>query len=299
MPLVTVNKTATLSGHNDCIYTLEKSMHEHEFFSGAGDGMVVRWDQSNPKDGQLVLKVPNSVYALALDDHYLYVGNNFQGIHKVDLLSGKEVLSASITTASIFDIKIIGSKVFVAMGDGMVKVLQKEDLSVLAKLQYSTKSARCIAINESKKEFVVGFSDNFIRVFHLEDFRLLKEFKAHDNSVFTVCYAPNGKELLSAGRDAHLRVWDEAYEEKQAIVGHMYTINHIVYSPEGNHFATCSMDKSVKVWDAHTYRLLKVIDKSRHAGHGTSVNKLFWSTYNNELISASDDRTISIWDINI
>ena len=57
------------------------------------------------------------------------------------------------------------------------------------------------------------------------------------------------------------------------------------------------MDKSIKVWDAESEKLLKVIDKSRHAGHGTSVNKLLWSDYNDQLISASDDRQISVWDI--
>jgi WD40 repeat protein len=57
------------------------------------------------------------------------------------------------------------------------------------------------------------------------------------------------------------------------------------------------MDKSIKVWDAQNLRLLKVIDKGRHAGHGTSVNKLLWTSFNNQLLSASDDRTISAWDL--
>jgi WD40 repeat protein len=57
------------------------------------------------------------------------------------------------------------------------------------------------------------------------------------------------------------------------------------------------MDKSIKVWDAEEYKLLKVIDKSRHAGHGTSVNKLLWTPFNDQLISASDDRTLSVWQI--
>jgi WD40 repeat protein len=58
------------------------------------------------------------------------------------------------------------------------------------------------------------------------------------------------------------------------------------------------MDKSIKVWDMEALKLLKVIDKARHAGHGTSVNKLLWTNYNDQLASASDDRTISIWNIN-
>jgi WD40 repeat protein len=77
----------------------------------------------------------------------------------------------------------------------------------------------------------------------------------------------------------------------------MYAINNISYRPDGKYFATCSMDKSIKIWDASTFRLLKVIDKSRHAGHATSVNKLLWTAYEDQLVSASDDHTLSIWNI--
>jgi WD40 repeat protein len=57
------------------------------------------------------------------------------------------------------------------------------------------------------------------------------------------------------------------------------------------------MDKSLKVWKLDELRLLKVIDRARHAGHGTSVNKVLWTNYENQLVSASDDRTISVWNI--
>jgi WD40 repeat protein len=57
------------------------------------------------------------------------------------------------------------------------------------------------------------------------------------------------------------------------------------------------MDKSIKIWDAATFRLLKVIDRARHAGHGTSINKLLWTNFNNQLVSAGDDKRISVWDI--
>jgi WD40 repeat protein len=73
----------------------------------------------------------------------------------------------------------------------------------------------------------------------------------------------------------------------------------LLFSPDGKYFATASMDKSIKVWDTTAMKLLKVIDKARHAGHGTSVNKLLWTAFNNQLISTSDDRSISVWDIQV
>jgi WD40 repeat protein len=302
MPLIEVEKTATLTGHRDCIYTLEKTREENLFFSAAGDGMVVLWNLADPENGQLIAKVENSVYALQYlsDTNQLLIGQNFAGIHLVDVESKKELRSAAITGSYIFDILTLDGRVFVATGEGTLVVLALEDLSTLAKIKLTDQSLRCLAISPDQNYLIVGSSDNFIRILDVESLKLIKEINNHTNSVFTVLFSPDGKYLLSGGRDAHLRIWEveKQFEEKQSIVAHMFAINHIAYSPDGNYFATCSMDKSIKVWDAKEFRLLKVIDKARHAGHGTSINKLLWSTYQNQLISCSDDRSISVWNFN-
>jgi WD40 repeat protein len=45
------------------------------------------------------------------------------------------------------------------------------------------------------------------------------------------------------------------------------------------------------------FKLLKVIDKSRHAGHATSVNKVLWTDHQDQIVSCSDDRKISVWEL--
>ena len=152
---------------------------------------------------------------------------------------------------------------------------------------------------ETRGEIAVGYSDFSIRVFDLDDLKMKQEWKAHSNSVFTVRYTPDEKFLISGSRDARLKVWDAeaGYLQTAEVVAHLYAINHLDFSPNGKHFVTCSMDKSIKVWDAEKLKLLKVIDRARHAGHGTSVNKVLWTTYQDQLLSASDDRTISVWNL--
>jgi WD40 repeat protein len=296
---IEVEKISTLTGHKDCIYTLEMSDKDHIFFSAAADGMVVAWDLEKPDTGELIAKVPNSIYAIEYVNpvNQLIVGQNFEGLHLIDLGSRKEISSVKITSAAIFDIKWIGEYVIVATGDGFVLILEAENLSTIAKLKVSEKSARSIAVNRQKNVFAVGFSDNSIRIFDLKKFDLIYTIPAHQNSIFTLEFSKDGRYLLSGGRDAHLKIWDveDGFTLKESIVAHMYAINDIDYRSDGKYFASCSMDKSIKVWEAEKFKLLKVIDKSRHAGHGTSVNKLLWSSYNDLLISCSDDRTISIW----
>lgn len=302
MSKIQVTKVDTIAGHQDCVYTLEKGPEEHVFFSSGADGVIAQWDLTKPQEGRMLAKVPSSVYALCYykERNALIVGQNFDGIHIIDLNERKEKGSIKLGDMQIFDIKVINDRIFCALGNGEIHILDITSLETLKVIQGSTESARCIAISEGNREFAVGFSDNHIRIYNLQNFSEKKVIAAHKISVFTVQYSPDQRYLISGSRDAHLKIWDveSGYQLKESIVAHMYAINHLVFSADGKHFVTCSMDKSIKVWDAATYHLLKVIDKARHAGHGTSVNKVLWTNFNNLLLSASDDRSISIWDIN-
>ncbi len=298
---IQVKKIHTFLGHKDAVYTLGPGDGQSVFFSGAGDGMVVRWDLADPDKGNLVVNLPNSVYALQYikENHQLIVGQNFQGIHVIDLLKNEEVGSLSLAKSEIFDLKYTKNTLFASTAGGSVFVIDLKGLTVLQQLNHSNKSARCISINTGAGEFAVGYSDHIIRIFDLETYQLKHELTGHTNSVFTVAYHPHKPILLSGGRDANMRLWNmkDNYSLRESVVAHLYTINHLEFSPNGQLFVTCSMDKSIKVWNAQEFKLLKVIDKARYAGHGTSVNKLYWSPYNQQLASCSDDRTVSIWDL--
>lgn len=296
-----VSKLHTLTGHMDCVYALAAGSPGTDIFSAAGDGMIVQWDLEFPENGQCIAKLPHSIYALHYHNptRHLIAGQNFEGLHLLDVEKHIEVASLKITTSYIFDIQSYGNRIFVACGDGSVIVVDLAAWKVIKRISASDKSARTIAINPVAGELAVGYSDSRIRIFDWDDFSLKQEWLAHGNSVFAVAYAPGHAYLLSGSRDAHLKVWDTAHtgSPKADVVAHLFTINHIAFSPDGKHFVTCSMDKSIKVWGSADFNLLKVIDRGRHAGHATSVNRMVWTSFHNQLVSASDDRTLSVWDI--
>lgn len=302
MPKINVEKLQSLTGHKDCLYSIASGDKRNLIYTSGGDGLVVEWDLDNPGLGKMIAKVPNSIFAIHYnaEQNQLIVGQNFEGIHLIDLKSKAEQKSSKITSSYIFDIKQVGSIIYCACGDGTLVLLSAGDLSVIRKINLSNKSLRSIAINRERNRLAIGSSDHRIYIIDLESLTVIHHLEGHTNSVFTVCYHPERDYLLSAGRDAHLKIWhSDSYELSNEVVAHMYAINHLDFSPDHQYFATCSMDKSIKIWDANSFKLLKVIDKARHAGHGTSVNKLLWSDYQNCLLSISDDRTASIWDIQI
>ena len=300
-PKLNVQKIDTFSGHRDCVYTLEKAESPQTFFSTGADGLVVKWDLSRPDFGDVVARVAGSVYALAYDSMrgQLWLGQNFEGIQVVDLATKQIVNSSKITNASIFDIQFFENQAFVALSDGVLIAMDVPHFAVRKHLKAANQSARCVAVCPQTREVAVGYSDHLIRIFGIDDLALRHTLNAHSNSVFTLKYSPDGRFLLSGGRDAHLKVWEVVndYALHKDIAAHLFAINHLIYSPDHVWFATCSMDKSIKIWDAATFQLLKVIDRARHAGHGTSVNKLLWTSFQQQLLSCSDDRLVSVWSV--
>ncbi|HAI75354.1 MAG TPA: hypothetical protein DCM08_03830 [Microscillaceae bacterium] len=297
-----VEKLHNLTGHKDCVYTLAQGATPSQIFSAAGDGMVVKWDLEKPEIGKVVVQVQKSVYALHYlpKNNHLLVGQNFEGLYRVDLDHNTVINSLYLGNRPIFDIKPINDiQILLAMGDGELLLMDLESWKVLQVFKLSEKSVRAIALHPLGQLAAIACSDGYVHVLDLATLEIVHSFVAHQNAVFAVVFSPNGQWLLSGGRDARLNIWqvEQHFEQLQSIVAHLYTLNHIVFSPSGRFFVTASMDKSIKLFQTEGFQLLKVIDKARHAGHGTSINKLLWTNYFGQLVSASDDRLLAVWDI--
>jgi len=298
-----VTKIATLAGHRDAVYALTGGTGG-AVYSGSADGMVVGWDTTDPtRDGELLARVQNSVYALRHlpELGLLVLGHNFQGIQAIDLSQKQLVHATALPPVAIFEIVFSESRqrLYVALGDGTLAVLTVPDFRLEKLLRLADKSLRCLALHEGRSELAVGSSDTFTRILDLDSLEVKCLLGESTNSVFSVAYSVDGMRLLTAGRDAQIRTWDVAtgYTLTGSVPAHMYTINHLAFSPDGRYLASCSLDKSIKLWDATTLTLLRVLDRARAAGHGTSVNRLVWPGAENRLVSCSDDRSLVVWAV--
>ena len=296
-----ITKIATLAGHRDAVYALTGGSGG-TMYSGSADGMVVGWDAAAPaRDGELLARVENSVYALRHlpELGLLVLGHNFQGIQAIDLQKKALAHATALPPVAIFEIVRSASRqrLYVGLGDGTLAVLALPDFRLEKLLRLADKSLRCLALHEGRGELAVGSSDALTRVLDLDSLETKFTLAESTNSVFSVAYSPDGARLLTAGRDAQIRAWDVAagYALIDAVPAHMYTIHHLAFSPDGRYLASCSLDKSIKLWDAATLTLLRVLDRTRAAGHGTSVNRLVWPGTENRLVSCSDDRSLAVW----
>lgn len=299
--MIEIKKINTYTGHKGAVYTIERGATPNIFYSSGADGQIIEWDLNNLENGRLVAKIPTSVYALKFIPvlNTLIIGQNFEGIHLLDVTKKSELGSLKMTNSQIFDIQMFGDGILIGTGDGYLFEVGLNDLTLRRKAKLSENSLRTLAILSEANQVVAGFSDSAFRVIDYETFDIQALVEGHDKSIFSGVFSPGNRYYVTGSRDAHLKFWNvtDGYVLDESIVAHMYAINDIALHPNGKYFATGSMDKTIKIWDLQKRKLLKVIDKARHGGHLTSINKLYWSEFNNFLISASDDRSLSVWEI--
>ncbi|TAL57422.1 MAG: WD40 repeat domain-containing protein [Bacteroidetes bacterium] len=304
--MVHVKKLSELSGHNGAVYALEQSETQNCFYSASGDKIVAKWNMDSLSPEKFSAQLPAIIYALCYipDKNVLLAGTSEGKIHVIDLSEKKEVKVLLNHNQAVFDIKS-GSHILSAGGDGVLSIISPEDFSAIKLLKLCNDKLRAMDIY--KNVAAVACGDGVIRIIDLKELKLKNKFQAHTGSVYSVKFTPDGKYLLSGGKDAHLNAWlmddvlglmentkSPAPQPFRSIPAHNYAIYSIVFSPNGKYLATASRDKTIKIWDTSIFEILTRINKENSEGHINSVNKLFWGKH---LVSASDDRKVMVWDI--
>lgn len=293
-------KVSHLQGHRSAIYALSRFSDEQHFLTAGGDGLAVSWNMDDPENGKLIAKVEAQIFSLGYFHKHqkLALGNMNGGIHFIDLREGKNIKNVIAHEKGVFRFLDLGDSFISIGGKGNLIKWNLDTLKAEESLLLSGASLRGMAYHADRKEIAIGASDHHIYFLDAETLAIKNRIKnAHENSVFSLIYHPNGTDLLSGGRDAQLRRWNlenlEKLDEKPA---HWFTINDMAIHPNGHLLATASRDKSIKIWDTNTLELQKVLDLPRYGAHANSVNALYWSSYRETLVSVSDDRSIALWE---
>ena len=120
------------------------------------------------------------------------------------------------------------------------------------------------------------------------------EFVDHQDEVWAVAFAPDGKTLASGGDDNHLRFWDPATRVPSQVVNpHNATVAAVAWHPGGRLVASGGLIEqgNLKLWDLQTH-----LPVASPVGHTAQVRTLAFSPDGAVLASAGSDRSIRLWD---
>ncbi len=90
----------------------------------------------------------------------------------------------------------------------------------------------------------------FIHRIAYQEGKILSTWKAHEDVIYGLRMAPDGKSLASGAADRMAKIWNTADGKLTAIYeGHTNHVLAVAFNKDATQLATASADKEVKVWD--------------------------------------------------
>lgn len=121
------------------------------------------------------------------------------------------------------------------------------------------------------------------------------QFTGHDQDIYSLDFARNGRLIASGSGDRTVRLWD--IETNQQVLQLLIDdgVTTVAISPDNRYVAAGSLDKSVRVWDTSTGFLVERLEGE--FGHMDSVYSVAFAPNGKDLVSGSLDKTIKMWEL--
>jgi len=117
-------------------------------------------------------------------------------------------------------------------------------------------------------------------------------FKGHTHVIWSVCYSPDGKKVLTGSNDNSVKEWSvENGECLHTYYGKENYIDKACYSPDGKKILTGGGHVLIE-WLVETRECLRP-----YKGHSSSVTQFCYSPDGKKILSCSYDETIKEWSV--
>jgi mono/diheme cytochrome c family protein len=145
-------------------------------------------------------------------------------------------------------------------------------------------------ISPDQSLVALGGPGRLVKIFTVNDGKMIAKMKKHTDWVTALCFTPDGKMLISGDRAGGLSAWDTMGRELQSVSAHTAAITGIAC--RGNVVATSSEDGDVKFWDMVEGKQLK----SWHAHDGGVRSVAF--TQDGQIVTSGRDHLVRLWNAN-
>lgn len=217
----------------------------------------------------------------------IHIWNARTGILQVTLLGGQSPVGSICWSPN-------GSEIACGREDGTIQIWDTSSRELVSTFIGSGTKDSIVCVDWSPNGLKLAScrrGDSSIRIWDLQSSSPPAVLTGHENSVNSISWSPDSKELASGSFDATIRIWDvESAKTRATLQGHEGLVFGVHWSPNGQLLASAGGDKTIRIWNPETGVL-----QSTKFGHIGTVNSVRWSPDSKRLASCGE-RSIRIWD---
>jgi general transcriptional corepressor TUP1 len=133
------------------------------------------------------------------------------------------------------------------------------------------------------------------QVWDIQSRTIRNSFSGHEQDIYSLDFARDGKTIASGSGDRTVRLWDIETSSNILTLTIEDGVTTVAISPDTRYVAAGSLDKSVRVWDIQHGYLVERLEGPD--GHKDSVYSVAFSPSGKDLVSGSLDKTIKMWEL--
>ena len=208
----------------------------------------------------------------------------------IDTLKMKQNIGRNLDAQYSFD----GSRIVTTDEWGNILVHDATNGEVVDKWSVNNLRVNSAAFDPTDNQTVVtGDADGKVKVWSHGKSGPALTIDAHSDSVTSVEFSPDGKQILSASTDGTAKVWNAENGDLVLTLDNQdpYALYDARFSDDGSQVVTASSNKTAQTWDAQTGSKIRDF-----TGHTDYLRAALFSHDGSKLYTASDDNTIKVWD---
>ncbi len=135
--------------------------------------------------------------------------------------------------------------------------------------------------------------DGEVKVFDTASWKQVLDVKnGHSDTVFGVCFSPDGTKLATCGADKFVKTWEiPSGKFIKSFEGHTHHVLDVGWKADGKLLASAGADNVVKIWSFDTGEQVRTIN-----AHGKQVTRLLFIGKTPQFVTCSGDQNVRYWN---
>lgn len=241
------------------IYSIELIGDDY-LVAGLSTGDLHIFDLKSNQEVKFYQQHKSAIFSICYNSikHHLYVGDADGNLSIWNSKTLELIIYLPLDCGKIrsFSIDTTGNHFCMACQDGFIRVFETAYFNEINSVNAHKNGVTSVLFHPLNENLLIsGGKDALLKVWDWRNEKELNSIVAHTFSIYDLISLNEGKVLVSASRDKHVKIWalDESKVEiKQRLDlksgGHKHSVNALSIINE-NSFASCSDDKKLIIWE--------------------------------------------------